>query len=343
MSRRASIASAVTSFSCESEGVTVIRAGVVWWAGFLALATFAGGPVSASNGRSTFLYQVPGDLVFPESVAVDATREVFYVSSAYDGTIYRGRKGRRELETFLPAGADGRTTAQGLRLEPSGHLYVAGGVTGQMWVYDTLTRSLVRRFDTGITDGVFINDVALDREGNAYFTDSFTPVLWRIPAAEVKSSAVAGGAERFIDLSHTVVRYQDGYNFNGIALERDGRSLLTVQTNTGKLFRVGLADRQVSELAVGHGPLFGGDGITFLGDRLLVTRHSPDQLDLLDVTGNSAIVVRSYTDPTFHHVASSAAFGDRLLVVNAQFDRYYSANPDLPFTVSAVPLENVDR
>ncbi|MEV1004895.1 hypothetical protein [Nonomuraea sp. NPDC050202] len=321
-----------------------MRAGVAWWCiPLLTLSAVAGGPASAATDRPTLLYELPGDRVFPESVAVDHEREVFYVSSAFDGAIYRGRKGRRELEVFLPSAGDGRTTAQGLRLDAKGRLYVAGGVTGRMWVYDTRTRSLVRRFDTGLTNNVFINDVALDREGNAYFTDSYTPVLWRLPATELKPSAVAGHAQRFVDLTGTAVRYQDGFNLNGIALERHGRSLLTVQSNTGKLFRIDLGTGRVSELPVEQGPLYGGDGLTFLGGRLLVTRYSPDQLDILDVAGSRAIVTRSYTDPTFHYAASSAALGDRLLVVNAQFDHYHAQNPDLPFTVSAVPLEKLNR
>ncbi|MEW9556504.1 SMP-30/gluconolactonase/LRE family protein [Nonomuraea sp. NPDC050783] len=328
----------------KGEVPTVTRARFIrWCAGFLVLATFAGRPASAAEGRSTFLYEVPGERVFPESLAVDDARGIFYVSGAFDGTVYRGRKGRTELEVFLPAGGDGRTTAQGLRLDARGLLYVAGGVTGQMWVYDTRTRALVRRFDTGLTDEVFINDVALDRAGNAYFTDSYTAVLWRLPAAEIKPSPMVGRAERFIDLTGTTVRYQDGFNLNGIVLEHHGRSLLTVQSNTGKLFRIGLDTRQVTELPVEHGPLYGGDGMTFIGDRLLVTRYSPDQLDLLDVAGSGATVTRSYTDPTFHYAASSAALGDRLLVANAQFDRYHAANPVLPFTISAVPLENLGR
>ncbi|NJP94808.1 SMP-30/gluconolactonase/LRE family protein [Nonomuraea sp. FMUSA5-5] len=305
------------------------------------LAGVSAGPAHADPRRYTFSYTIAGERVFPEGVVADQARGVFYVSSAYDGTIYRGRAGHQRLEVFLPGGADGRTQAQGLRLDPRGRLYVAGGATGQMWVYDTRTRSLVRRFDTGLREDVLVNDVALDPAGNAYFTDSRTPVLWRLPAGQIRPSATPASAERFLDLTRTTVRYQEGFNLNGIALAPGRRSLLTVQSNTGKLFAIALPGGRVTEVPVEQGPLTGGDGLTFTGKRLVVTRSAPDRLDTLTLGTVKARVVHSYTDTTFRFPTTAALLYNRLLVVNAQLDQDPDGQPELPFSVSAVPLEKL--
>jgi sugar lactone lactonase YvrE len=321
--------------------------------GTIVLVGALGAPPSASatthTPSGTVTYTIPGDKVFPEGVAADPTRGVFYVSGTTDGTIYRGRLDRPGLEVFLPGGTDGRTTAIGLKLR-AGLLYVAGGATGQMWVYDTRSRALIRHFDTGLRGTTFINDAAFDRAGNAYFTDSTTAVLWRVPAAAVCAGGDTAPAERFLDLTGTVVRYEAGFNLNGIAAEPDGRHLLTVQSNTGKLFRIDLPTRKASEVAVTGGTLTTGDGLLRLGRRLLVVRHVATATEhiegvvTLTVHGSTARVVSTYTDPTFHWPTAAAPAHGRLLVVNSQFDRRSAGRPPaLPFTVSGVALNRLAR
>ena len=87
----------------------------------------------------SFTYTLPGAAVFPEGVT--ARGRTFYVSSTTDGTIFRGRLDRPAAEVFLPGNQDGRTTAVGLEAA-RGWLFVAGGATGQVFVYDLGTRGL---------------------------------------------------------------------------------------------------------------------------------------------------------------------------------------------------------
>src|SRR5829696_3659213 len=124
------------------------------------------------KGRST-TYTIPGDAVFPEGIGFDG-RKSFYVSSTGDGTIFKGTAGkRRALQPFLPGGQDGRTTAVGVKATRS-RIYIAGGATGSIWIYDARTRALVRRYETG--SGGFLNDLAVARDGDVYVTDSMRPV-----------------------------------------------------------------------------------------------------------------------------------------------------------------------
>ena len=307
------------------------------------------GPATArprQQARPIVNFEIPGNAVFPEGVASDPRTGFFYVSSNADGTIFRGHAGSRSLEVFLPGGADGRTSATGLKVDRQGRLYVSGAATGQMWVYDTGTRELIRHFDTGLRANTFINDVTITPGGDAFFTDSLTPVLYRVPAAAVRSaSAVVAAPERFLDFTGTAVVFQPGFNLNGIWTADGGRQLVTVQSNTGKLFRIGVADRSVAEIPVAGGPLTNGDGILLAGRRLLVARNANQLIVTVALDGGlrDGCVVAQFTDAALHTPTTLAlTAAHRLLVVNSQFDRQGPGlTPDLPFTVSSVPLERV--
>ena len=48
----------------------------------------------------------------------------------------------------------------------------------------------------------------------------------------------------FLDFTGTALQYTAGFNVNGIAATPDGRYLVLAQSNTGKLYRVGVCDRR---------------------------------------------------------------------------------------------------
>jgi DNA-binding beta-propeller fold protein YncE len=136
---------------------------------------------SASSAPRPSSYTLPGDAVFPEGIAYQDDSGVFYVGSTTDGTVFRGRIEDSAASPFLTGGEDGRSTAIGMKVDPLGRLYVAGGGTGLVFVYDTATGELIRSFATGFGGPQFLNDVALTPNGDAFVTDSLRPVLYRIP------------------------------------------------------------------------------------------------------------------------------------------------------------------
>ena len=325
------------------------RAAVLLGVGAL-LSMMVGGVLPAAAGprtgeHQTFTYTIPGDAVFPEGVAVDRRTGFFYVGSTTDGTIFRGRLGWPSLAVFLPGGADGRSTAIGMKVDRSGRLYVAGGATGQAWVYDTANRRLVRHFDTGLRQGTFLNDIAITPSGDAYVTDSLDPVLWRLPATAVRRpDPTVASPEAFIDFTGTAVVYQAGFNLNGIWPSADGRRLVVVQSNTGQLFRIAVPTRRVAEISVAGGPLTAGDGILLAGRKLLVSRNAFQVIDTVALDGDlaSGRVTAEYTDSTFMYPTTIALARSRVLIVDSQFDRRSASLPPvLPFTISSVPLARV--
>lgn len=306
----------------------------------LALGAVAPEPVRAAPAAGTSgsprptRYILPGDAVFPEGIAYQRSTGDFFVSSTTDGTIFRGNVREEQTEIFLPGGSDGRTTATGMKVDREGRLFIAGGSTGQMFVYDTATGALIDKFDNGL-ETTFINDVAVTRDGTAYFTDSLNPFLYRVSTGE-------GGAltfETWLDFTGTPLTYQPGFNLNGIAATPNGKYLIVVQSNTGKLFRIDTATKEVVEIDLGGATLTNGDGILLQGRRLYVVRNRQEEIVEVRLSGDLSrgTVVSSTTDPSFAFPTTIASARGRLLVVNSQFDkRAPGMTPELPFTVSSI-------
>lgn len=306
----------------------------------IALATTATAGAH-DGGRKTILYAFPrGDVVYPEGIAYHAGTGDFFAGSTANGAIYRGnvRRGGRELTIFSPGGADGRSDVRGMKVAPNGILYAAGGTSGRLWMYDAVTGRLLGNFNTGV-GGAFINDVAIAPDGAAYFTDSAQPNLYRIKADEQGIFRY----ELWRDLSGTAIKYEQGFNLNGIQATADGKYLITVQTNTGKLFRIATDSKEVSEISLAGGDrLTFGDGLVLDGQTLYVVRNQINLVVQIRLNADfaSGQVIGAFTDPSFQLTTTAAKVGDRLLVINSQFNRRNNPNapPALPFTVASVQI-----
>ena len=282
-------------------------------------------------------YTLPGSAVYPEGVAYRAGSKNFYVGSTTDGTIFKGTLGKKDTEVLLPPATE-RPSAIGMKVDEAGRLYVAGGASGKMFVYDTGSKALIKAFDTPAVPagGTFVNDVALTAEG-AYFTDSSRPVLFRV----ARTAAGVGELTPWLDFTGSVLKYQAGFNLNGIAATTDGKYLIVVQSNTGKLFRITVADKAVAEIDLGGGTVKSGDGILLSGQTLYVVRNSATLIVPVTMSADfsSGTLGTAFTDASLRYPTTIAQNGSRLLVVNSQFDkRGPGLTPELPFTVSSVAL-----
>jgi Cu-Zn family superoxide dismutase len=294
---------------------------------------------SHANGTISYTFP-PNDVVYPEGIAYHAGTGDFFVGSTAGGAVYRGsaRRGSRTLSVFLTAGSDGRTDVRGMKVDPRGILYIAGGTTGRLWMYDAVTGRLLGNFFTGV-DGAFINDVAIGPDGAAYFTDSRVPHLYRIKADEQGIFQY----ELWRDLRDTAIRFGEGFNLNGIAVTPDGKYLITVQSNTGNLYRIATDTKEVSEVSLAGGDkMTAGDGLLLDGQTLHVVRNNLNLIVQVRLVADysSGQQIGSFTDPSFGFTTTIARVGDRLLVVNSQFNRRNNPNlqPVLPFMVSSVRI-----
>jgi sugar lactone lactonase YvrE len=307
--------------------------------GLLALVALAGGATTASANRDNdgdgcggnaverlFKLQ-PDPAGNPEGVAFDKRSNAFFVSITADGAIYRGTLGSDTVSRFIPGGA-GRA-AIGLEIS-GGKLYVAGGPTGSITVYDLASGQTLATFRTG--PGGFLNDLVVTRRGDVYVTDSLRPTLWHVTAAQVRAGS---GKPQGLDVS--AIPFEAGeFNLNGI-VAKTSRKLIVVNSNSGALFRIDLADdgssiRDIDEIEGAVVP--GGDGLLLDHGRVVVVQGDPAQLSFLNLHEGArrATLERTQTSDKLRGPSTVDRANGLYLVVNADFDLSRR-----PFTVAGLP------
>jgi sugar lactone lactonase YvrE len=288
----------------------------------------------AIRPSATRVYTLPDDgEVFPEGVAVDA--DTYYVTGAGSGKVYRGDldEPAAVAEEFIDTGFEG---LGGIKV--AGERLIVARFFG-VSLYDRPTGALLATWSGA--PGTHTNDVAIAPNGDAYITDSERPVLYRIPAAELRNpSAVDQDLPVYLEwpdppYSNYVPEVLEA---NGIVATPDGKFVLVVHYSDGFLFRVRLADKQVRWVDLGRYRLISGDGMVLAKDRVLYVVRPFGSLVAklhLDEDYRRGRLLSETTDPTFHGPTTAAIAGDRLLVVNSQFT---GGAPAPPWTVSSIPL-----
>ena len=149
----------------------------IWLLSILSLAFVA---LAQTDMPAT--YELPGESVYPEGIAVDPAGDTFYVTSTMGGTIFKGDVATGEVTTFVE-GSEGNTFSTiGLDVDTQGRLWVAGGMSGQIFVYDLETAEQLVALETPEAEATFLNDVVVTSAGDAYVTDSNRPILFRASA-----------------------------------------------------------------------------------------------------------------------------------------------------------------
>ncbi|MEU9126051.1 SMP-30/gluconolactonase/LRE family protein [Streptomyces sp. NPDC048506] len=296
------------------------------------------------HARVVPAYDLPGDRVYPEGIAADPRSGDLYVGSYTTGAVYKATPGHRAAKVFLPAGADGRTTANGLKVDRAGHLWVTDSTAG-VAVYDLRSRALLARFDVTGSARSFVNDLAITPDGTAYLTDSYRSVLYRVTPRQLAWTAAHGrrGALAVAyDLTDALgPRPADAVALNGIAADRAGRYLLTVDMTAGTLYRVDLRSGAVRRVALHGGNVLHGDGLELRGNTLWVAHNVTNTISRWHVfdDGASARLERSVTDRTLQIPTTLVRSHGRTLVVRSQFDKggpMGHGTPQRPFTVAVV-------
>lgn len=298
-------------------------------------------PARAADARISTAFILPGAKVYPEGIATDPRTHTVYVGSYADGTVYRARPGRRTAEVFLPSGTDGRRTANGLRVDARGRLWVIDSTAG-VSVYDTATGTRLARFDVAGSDPRFVNDLTVTPDGTAYLTDSARGTIYRVTPAQL---ATGGGAlTEAYDLSPALRPQSAGtFTLNGITSDPAGRYLLAVDMTAGDLLRVDLRTGAVSRVALTGGDLKAGDGLDLAADgSLRVAHNTTNTLSRWRLTpdGTRARLTRTLTDESLQIPTTLSHVPGRTLVVRSQFDKGGPMSPGTgtptTFTVATI-------
>ncbi len=311
-----------------------MRRVTVLFAALVAVAALAALPSSAHRGKD-FPKTIALPTGFqPEGIAIQG--KTFYVGSIPTGAIFSGdlRTGSGDI---LVDPVPGRASI-GVEFDRRGdRLFVAGGGTGKGFVYDADDGSLLKEYQLTTLSPRFINDVVVTRQG-AFFTDSNNKQLYRVSIG--RDGALGAAAETLPLIGNDLVM-APGTNVNGIDATRDGRWLVVVQTNLGKLFRVNPRTGFTREIRLGGGNVVNGDGILLEGRTLYVVQNRSNQIAVVRVGHRlrNGEIRRLITDSLFDVPTTIDDVGDLLYAVNARF----GTTAPTPPSAAAYNLVRVDK
>jgi sugar lactone lactonase YvrE len=281
------------------------------------VAMIAGLAMSAPAIAAPFPDSIPLPVDFaPEGIALGAG-STFYAGSLRNGDIYRGdlRSGAGGVFVHAPAGR----VAVGLKADRAHRLlFVAGGDTGAAYVYDSRNGAPVATYQFAPSGAALLNDVVVTADG-AYFTDSFAPVLYKIPIG--RDGNLGQGAT--IALSGPAAAIDPTTpNLNGIDATPDGATLIVNHTALGGLFTVNPATGASAAITV-DGLIPGTlDGLLLAGRNLWVVENFANTLVRVTLSPDlsSGTITLVITSPLFRVPTTVAKHGDRLALPNARFD-----------------------
>jgi sugar lactone lactonase YvrE len=298
----------------------------------VVVGTAAVSTAPAAPGTTTFpeVIALP-DGWLPEGIAV-GRGSTFYSGSRANGAIYRGDLRTGEGSIFAP-GATGRV-AVGLSVDQRGrYLFVAGGPTGEAYVFDANSGALVANYVL-TAPGTFVNDVIVTRDA-AYFTDSARPVLYRLalgpdgrvdPAMTIEEIDLGGDWQQV-----------PGFNANGIEATPNGEWLIVVNSTVGALYRVDPQTGDTTQIDLGGASVTAGDGLLLQGSTLYVVRNQLNTIVVIDLSSDllQGTLTGQITSPLFDVPTTIAMFGSSLYAINARFST--PPTPTTTYSIVRVP------
>lgn len=295
-----------------------------------SLLTAAVQPVTAQaqhhhRPQTYVVSTTPGDT--PEGIEVTRNGTI-YVTSVGTGAVYRGMVRSPNLEPFLPAGSDGRTSATGVHVDHWGRVLIAGASTSKLYMYDARGRLLAIR---AAQQGSFLNDFTFTSDA-VYVTDSAHNQIWRATLTKDGLGQLKPWLTR--DKIEPIP-----YFLNGIVT--DGRALLVGEQGQDVTYRIDLRTKAVRPLDVtGANGILSGDGYLLEGRRLYAVYNAGGgkyvtRLAVLNRNWTKAqVIADSGPGATNSTPTTVARDGNRLLWVNSQLD---VAPGTPPYTLSVVP------
>src|SRR5262249_41379938 len=158
------------------------------------------------------------------------------------------------------------------------------------------TGELIREYQLATGSGpTFINDVVVTKSA-AYFTDSNRAVLYRV-------ERLPGGAPGEASTLPLTGDFQlvNGFNLNGIAATRDGKTLLAVQSAAGKVYAIDAASGAAKTVDLGGASLTNGDGLLLQGRTLYAVQNQNNRIAVVKLAPDlgSGTITRTIMDSDF--------------------------------------------
>jgi quercetin dioxygenase-like cupin family protein len=309
----------------------------LWIAAACALASPLEASAESAQEPATDVTSVSVPALYPETLESDERTGRFLVGSMREGAVYEverngtarkliddprlisvlgiaiDRASNRLLVTSSDLGVSIKRSSAGRKRHAAIAIY---DLTSKRNLHFVDLSSLAPDSDH------LINGITLDAQGNAYATDSFAPIIYKV-TPDGHASIFVRDAE-----------FQgEGVNLNG-TVYHPGGFLLVVKKSTGALYRISLADParwarvRIAETFVG------GDGLLLHDDKLwLIANQTPAR------AANAAFVLESRdgwqsaslqrTQPLGGaYPTTCAALGGKIYVLSSHLDEWLTAKPD---------------
>ncbi len=263
---------------------------------------------------------------YPEGIAYDSISNAYFVSSARLGSV--GSVSTEGSYRVLLNDPSFKST-YGIKVHPDGRrLFVCVGDANYSKYTSPDTRKKMARL-VGIdkisgkkTDDIdlsrlvpgnhFPNDLTFDSRGNAYVTDSFANVIYKV-SPEGKASVFA----------ESPLFKTEGIGLNGIVYHPSGY-LLTVSSGTGTVYKIDLANPKNISKVKTEQFFVNGDGLLLegAGKLILVQNGGSDKIYELTSDNNwssAKLTASTLAADRFTYPSTVTKAKDQYWVMNAKF------------------------
>ena len=247
----------------------------------------------------------------------------FYAGELFTGDIFRGNIRLGTAKKFIDA-PEGRNALGMVFDRRHDLLFVAGGATGQGYIYDTRSRTTVASYQFGVAGASLINDVTLTDRG-AWFTDSAKPQLYFVPLSK---KGKPGATFKTLQLSGPAADLTGPFNLNGIRAAHHGRILIVAHTANAALYTVN--PKTGASAAIAGVSVPNVDGLVLAGKKLWAVQNASDQITRIRLNKHvtAGTVTKVITSKNFESPTTAAKFGNTLAVVQAKFDTGFPPKAD---------------
>ncbi len=247
----------------------------------------------------------------------------FYAGELFTGDIFRGNIRRGTAKKFIDA-PEGRNALGMVFDRRHDLLFVAGGATGQGYIYDTRSRKTVASYQFGVAGASLINDVTLTDRG-AWFTDSAKPQLYFVPLSK---KGKPGTTFKTLQLSGPAAELTGQFNLNGIRAAHHGRILIVAHTANAALYTVNPKTGASAPIAGISVPNI--DGLVLASRKLWAVQNASNQITRIRLNKQvtAGTVTKVITSKNFKSPTTAAKFGNTLAVVQAKFDTGFPTTAD---------------
>ena len=301
---------------------------------------------------------LPGNSLFPEGIITAASGDIF-VTGFGNGSVVRLTEGRNP-GYFKEPGEDGLSSAVGMAIdEDRDRLWVANfdfaTFSSNLKVFDLHSGNLLATLTTDSGGaGSFFNELAIDRHGRVYISDTTTPSIW-------VADADLGGVSLLVsDPLLTNPNPDRPFGLNGLTLTPDERYLIAsvmdrIDQGDGRLVRIDLQTKSVQDVTLMGEPvpIFGGSDGMFFNDGLLFMVNVTPPAAIITAQFSSSytateLVARDTFEEVYDRPTASTVREGRLWTVNSQLDHIIDDEngalgtpPDLPFQLVNVSLKEL--